>query len=434
MWISGRVFLTGLFGAILLLPSAAWAQGDGLLDGLIAEALKNNPEIQASAARIEAAYLRVPQAGSLPDPMFMAGYQNEGLERYTYRQEEGAQWMFSLSQQFYFPGKRGLKKEMTLRDAESLEAMHEQLNLRIVARVTELYYDLFLAWRSIDLAHEKQRLFVRIEELALARYSAGAGMQSDVLMAQTEKYMQLERIEMLKQKVLSLEAMLAAAAGRREGHAMGRPNAPVFAPYPLDADASVLLALKNSPELKSRKKMMDAAGVRHKMTRAEYYPDFALGASYFSRGDNLFAPGEGGPFMDMWSVTATINLPVYFLWKQKPAVQEALAKMKQAERERDAIELMIAAAVRDNYAMVRSTEKLLEIYERGLIPRNRQFLEQAMSGYATGKADVVSVVSRANALLDYETLYWERLVEREKAIARLHAITAEGLSRGAKDE
>jgi hypothetical protein len=57
-----------------------------------------------------------------------------------------------------------------------------------------------------------------------------------------------------------------------------------------------------------------------------------------------------------------------------------------------------------------------------------------MSGYATGKADAVSVVSRVNALLDYETLYWEKLVEREKAIARLHAITAEGLPRGEKDE
>lgn len=419
--------------AVLVLPCAARAQGDGLLDSLIAEALKNNPEIQASAARIEAAHLRVPQAGSLPDPMLMVGYQNEGLERYTYRQEEGAQWMFSLSQQFYFPGKRGLRKEMTLRDAESLEAMHEQLKLKTIARVKELYYDLFLAYRNIDLVIEKRGLFIRVEDLALARYGAGTGMQQDVLMAQTEKYMLMEREAMLRQKVLSLEAMLAAAVGRQNGPAIPRPNPPVFETYSLDIDAAVEMA-KNSPELKSRHKMIDAAQVRHKMAKTEYFPDFALGASYFSRGDNLFDPGEGGPFMDMWSVTATINIPLYFQWKQKPAVQEAQTGIKQAEREMDAMRLMIAAAVRENYAMLRTAEKLLDIYQQGLIPRNRQFLEQAMSGYATGKADVVSVVSRVNALLDYETLYWEKLVEREKAIARLHAITAEGLPRGEKDE
>jgi len=432
MWISGRNFLTGLL-AVLLLPGAAWAQGDGLLDGLIAEALENSPEIQASASRLDAAHLRIPQAGSLPDPMFMVGYQNEGFKRYTYRQEEGAQWMFSLSQQFYFPGKRGLKKEMTLRDAESLAAMHELLKLKIIARVKELYYDLFFAYRSIDVITEKQDLFVRIENLALARYSAGKGMQAEVLMAQTEKYMLMERTEMLKQKIRSLQAMLAAALGRQDT-SIPRPNAPVFVSYAMDEDAAVELAVNNSPEIKSRKKMIASAQVKHKMAKMEYFPDFALGASYFSRGDKLFKSSDTSPFMDMWSLTATINIPLYFYWKQKPAVQEAKAEMQQAERETDTFKLMIIAAVRDNLSMLRSAEKLLDIYKQGLIPRNRQFLEQTMTTYATGKADLVSVVSRVNALLDYELLYWEKLVEREKAIARLHAITAEGLSRGEKDE
>ncbi len=84
-----------------------------MLDGLIDEALKNNPEIQASQARIEAARLRIPQSGSLPDPMFMFGYQNETFDRYTYGEMQGSQWMFSATQQFLFPGKRRLKEEMT---------------------------------------------------------------------------------------------------------------------------------------------------------------------------------------------------------------------------------------------------------------------------------------------------------------------------------
>ena len=139
MLISSRFFKLWLLFLGVFLLAASPVHSDPVLDGLIDEALKNSPEIQASQARIEAARLRIPQAGSLPDPMFMFGYQNEGFDRYTYGEMQGSQWMFSATQQFLFPGKRRLKEEMTTRDAESLEAMHELLKLKTIARVKELY-------------------------------------------------------------------------------------------------------------------------------------------------------------------------------------------------------------------------------------------------------------------------------------------------------
>ena len=76
---------------------------------------------------------------------------------------------------------------MTTRDAESLEAMHELLKLKTIARVKELYLDLFLAYKNIDLLKDKRELLDRIERLTLARYAAGKAMQLDVIMAQTWK-------------------------------------------------------------------------------------------------------------------------------------------------------------------------------------------------------------------------------------------------------
>ena len=62
----------------LATPAAA---SDLNLQELIDEALQNSPEILAAKARSAAAGHRVPQASSLPDPMLMTGYQNEGLDR-----------------------------------------------------------------------------------------------------------------------------------------------------------------------------------------------------------------------------------------------------------------------------------------------------------------------------------------------------------------
>lgn len=280
MLTSSKIFKSWILLVSFLLFPATPVLGDAILDGLIDEALKNSPEINASQARIEAARLRVPQAGSLPDPMFMFGYQNEGFERYTYGEMSGAQWMFSATQQFLFPGKRRLKEEMTARDAESLEAMHELLKLKIAARIKELYYDLFLAYKNIDLLKDKRELLERIESLTLSRYAAGIGMQQDVIMAQTEKYMLMEKEEMLQQKILSLQAMLSSAIGRYKGAELPRPAEPEYRPFPLEMNDAVDLAMRHSPELKSRGKMIEAANTRLQMAQKEYYPDFALSGSY----------------------------------------------------------------------------------------------------------------------------------------------------------
>lgn len=402
-----------------LLGASASAQELKLSD-LVDEALKNNPDIRASQARIEAARYRIPQSKSLPDPMFMFGYQNEGFDRYTYGEMSGAQWMFSASQMFPFPGKRSLKGEMAARDAESLEAMHDLLKLRTAARVKELYFDLFLAWRNIDLLQDRRALFVRIEDLTLARYAAGKAMQQEVLMAQTEKYMLLEKEEMFKQKIRSLDAMLHAAVGREKGPPLGRPVDPVYQHFLPDAAEALRMALSHSPEIKARNKMIAAADAKVQMARKEYFPDFTVNASYFNRT---------GEFKDMWSATTTMNIPLYYKTKQEPAVLEAKASLNQAKQELEAVKLMVAAAVQDNYSMIRSADKLMDLYKTGLIPKNTQDVELALSGYATGRTEAIVVISRLKTLLDYETLYWVQFTEREKAIARLQAIT-EGLTAG----
>jgi cobalt-zinc-cadmium efflux system outer membrane protein len=422
MLMSNSFIKKGLLFLIFFLLAASTGGNDPVLDGLVDEALKNSPEIQASQERIEAARLRIPQVKSLPDPMFMFGYQNEGFDRYTYGEMSGSQWMFSASQQFLFPGKRTLKGEMVKRDVESLEAMHELLKLKIVARVKELYYDLFLAYKNIDLLKDKRDLFIRIEEITLVRYAAGKAHQQDVLMAQTEKYMLMEKEEMLKQKVQSLEAMLRAAIGRDKGQ-LERPNEPVYQTFPMEIDEAINLALKHSPEITSRNKMIEAANARLAMAQKEYYPDFALSGSYYNRT---------GEFPDMWSATATINIPLYFYSKQRPATLEAKANVRQAKKELEAVKLMISAALRDNYSMLRSAEKLMNIYKKGLIPKNTQDFEQSLTGYSTGKIEAINVISRLKTLLDYEAQYWSQLVEREKAISRLNAITASLTAGGEK--
>src|SRR4030042_6009350 len=150
MWTSAKILVFSILALTLLVPGRTFA-GDAELSALIDEALNNNPDILASQAKLEAAGYRITTAKRLPDPMVMIGYQNEGLRKYTYGMEPDAQWMFSASQEFPFPGKLALRGSMAESDKESLVAMHEFLKQKISAKVKELYYELFLAYKNIDL-------------------------------------------------------------------------------------------------------------------------------------------------------------------------------------------------------------------------------------------------------------------------------------------
>lgn len=409
-----RFFVLCTAGLLLLvLPAAVWA-GELRLQDLIDEALQAGPEIQAARAKALASGFRVPQTMSLPDPMVMAGYQNVSTNRFTFNEMDDSQFMFSASQQFFFPGKRALKGEMAAREEESLSASAQAVQLRTIAMIKELYYDLFLAHQSMDLVREKGVILHNVEDAALARYASGGGMQQDVLMAQAEKYMLLEREEMLKQKIQILEAQLNSTVGREQDAPLDRPEAPAFVPYPQTLPELIAVAYENSPEIKARERMVASLDAKVRGAQRDYYPDVTVTGNYGLKGQD---------FEDMWSLTTTVNIPLYYTTKQRPAVQEAEASLSEAKNELQAVRLRLSAAIRENYAMLQATERLMELYRQGLNQKTHQDFQSTLASYAAGKSDALTVISRIKTITDIETSYWGQLVEWEKARARLEALT-----------
>jgi outer membrane protein, heavy metal efflux system len=414
-----RPSLSIIISLMLLLSFQSSVFGEELdLGWLIDEALKNNREILMVTDRAAAAEHKIMPAQSLPDPMLTFGYQNTSLSTYNYNKDDFSYWIVSASQMFPYPGKLGLKGDMARADAEGQKALMEALRLRIVARVKELYYDLFLAYKTIDILQEKVDIFSRVEGAALARYSTGTGPQQEVLMAQTEKYMILERQEMSRQKIQALEAMLNLTAGREPTAPLGRPKQPESTKNEFVLDDLTRKAYEFSPEMRVKEKMIAAAEAKLGMAKKEYYPDVTINAGV----------NQAGPdFQNMYMLTASVNLPVYFKTKQQPAEKEATASLSEAKRDLEATKLMLASTLRDNYSMLKTADKLIDLYTNALLPKSAQDYQLALSGYGTGKIEALTVISRLKSFLDVELLYWNQFVEREKALARITAITGKGI-------
>jgi hypothetical protein len=83
--------------------------------------------------------------------------------------------------------------------------------------------------------------------------------------------------------------------------------------------------------IKSKEKMASAAEAKIQMAKKEFYPDFTIGASYFARSSQ---------FPDMWNLTATINIPIFYKTKQKEGVLEAEASLLEAKRDIESAKLI----------------------------------------------------------------------------------------------
>lgn len=400
-----------LLSVVLCAPRTLSA-GEVRLDDLLREALEHSPQILSAEAHAAAAYYRIPQSASLPDPMFMLGYQNEGFERYMYGKSPDAQWMFSLSQMFPFPGKLPLRETMTTRESEALRASSGSVRLKTIARIKELFFQLFLAYKLTDLVEEKSTLFLRIEEAAVSRYATGMGSQQEVLMAQTEKFMLLEREEMLHQKIQALEAMLNRETGRTTGLPLGRPSEPSRTEFVFSIEELLAMAHKKSPDIRMRERMVAAAETKVLIAEKEYYPDFTLTANLSERRH----------LDDMWSLTTAVSIPVFYRTKQRQAVHESEASLAEARSALDSMKLEISSEIRDNHSMLKTAQKLMDLYRSGLLPKAYQDFELALAGYRTGKTDALTVISRLKSVIEFETSYWEQFIGRERAIARLEAL------------
>ena len=127
---------------------------DTFLDGLVAEALRSNPDVALATASSESAHLRIQPAQTLPDPSLAFNYQNDGRTPSLGGQEItflGA--MFS--QPLPWPGKLRLAGEVgTKPSAEAAEGPVRRARLAIEARVRRAYYEYLLAREGLELVEE----------------------------------------------------------------------------------------------------------------------------------------------------------------------------------------------------------------------------------------------------------------------------------------
>ncbi len=371
---------------------------------LIIEALTNNPKIKAFESKVDSSKFKIPQAKSLPDPYFGTGYQGEGISSFN----------FNIGQKIPFPGKLKLKGKIATKESETINNELNTVQLVVIRRVKDLYYDLFLDYKTLDIVNDNIELFDKIEKAALARYSTGTGDQQEVLMAQTEKYNLFAEKDKLKREINSTKAVLNTVLGRTAYSSLGTPTEPTPTVFKYKPDKLLALAEKNSPILKAKEKAIEKQRLSVRLAKKNYYPDFVIEGGTALRGSGN---------KDIWGISTQVSIPLYFRSKQRNAEKEAKANLDEAIYNSKTVNYDLFSDIRDKYSVINTAEQLMNLYNNALIKKTYQDFDLALSNYITGKNDALTVISRLNALTKYEILYWHQFILREKAIAGIEELT-----------
>lgn len=382
------------------------------LKELIDEALANNPQIKAARRRVDAKSAQIPQASALPDPIVSLTSMGNIVPLWLQKGDPSSARIVGVSQDVPFPGKLELKGKVARMETEAERFSYESVWREQIMNLKTAYYDLYFIERSLAIVDRTKTLLEQFSKIAEARYEVGKGLQQDILKAQTEISILLERQTLLEQRRRSTVAMINAILFRHPEEPFGRTAEVRKNELPFTLDDLYRAGLQSFPEIKRQERMIDSSQYNLSAAKKDYYPDFGVNVQYLQR--------DGMP--NMWGMGVNVKVPLYFWRKQRPAVQEAASELASARQEYDATRSQTMFRVKDYYLTATTAARLLQLYETGIIPQAALTLESSISSYQVGTSDFLTLLTNLVTVLTYELNYYEQLANYQKALAQLEPL------------
>jgi outer membrane protein TolC len=277
--------------------------------------------------------------------------------------------------------------------------------------VKRAYYQLYFSAEKIQVNQTTIDLLGDLEKLARAQNEVGKVTLQDVLRAQIEQDRLNNELANLEDSRLSLLAQFKAALGLGPND----PTPPVpgrFESTPLDLTADKLFetALARNTRLKAMEAETRAAEASLILAKKAGMPDFSLG---------LMADARMSP--PLYRPLGTVSLPI---WRDKIAAQiaEAQANKRSAAARLTDEQIALAVDFAGRTYLYREATRNLALLDERLLPKARQSLEVARSGYLSGQIDFFNLSDAERTLLGFQLEKVEAATQREIVLAELSLI------------
>ena len=408
-----------LLSALVLLlspwPGSTRAEPQTFEEAL-ARAVASGPRLRATTLGVEAARAAAPAAGQLPDPRLTFGLDGVPVTGpFAGQLDQDDFTLLRIGVEQEVPSGARRRAERAIAEAEI-----EVAGADVSVTRREVQVATGLAW--VDLLYAKRRLAALEEVLETLQplwSAAPAGAASEsVRPATTLGPVQLRaELDDRRSGLIADMEVARAELARWTGDNAPETTGP---PPQIDLDPSALdSGLGRLPSVRAYAAAARRADAEVDLARAGRRPDWSFEASYGRRDER---------FGDMFSVGASVRLPIFSGQRQAPIIAARAADALRVSAERQDAEREVAAALRRALAEYARARDQWARSRDVVLPNVLERSDLETASYAAGRAGIVEVLEAftavANARLD--------MLDREAAMTR--QLVEISLTYGADDQ
>lgn len=397
------------------LPVASPRSEPGVLVAMIAELEQRNPELAAARREVDMRVARIAPAGAPPDPTVSAGYMS-GLLRppfFPSSSTPGAFRQAGVSQELPYPGKLALRSRVAATEADMARWSYEDVRLRLIADLKAAYFEYLLIDRTLAIVQRNRTALEQFRGIAEARFSVGKASQPDVLRAQLELSILLERLASLERDGVMLRADINRLLYRPQDTPIVVSDPVTVRPVDQAVEAARAQAANRYPAIKRDEQQITRGQQALALARKERLPDFGI---------NVTTQKFVGGMPWMYGVDFMVKVPIFWRRKQQPMVAEAAAALEGANRMRESTVSDATARVTQEYAAMTTSQRLMDLYGDSVLPQARLALESSVASYEVGNVDFLTLLANFITVLNYEISFEEQQARYRQALARLEPL------------
>lgn len=398
--VAARKQLADVTASYLTVDESPLVTAETTLQELITRAVRHSPQVQAAYFDWVQAVERITVERSLPDPKitFEADIQDMVMALKP-----------GLMLDLPGPGKLRAQAAVAAAEAQIKYAEFRKAVLISAANFKKAYFQLQALEDTIEVNTRNLKLIHELRDIAQAQHSAGRASLQDVLRADIES-------DELAVRIQNLEDSRTVSITRYKSTLGYPPNSTIEVPLPrrfensMDApplDEIYMTALNRNPTLLLMEAEIRKAEAAVTLARRSAVPDFGVGLE-----------ADVKPSTPIFMPQLSITLPI---WRDKIAaeIQGAIASKSAAQARYTQEQLMLAVEFASMAFMYRESEREYRLLMDRLIPKAKDSLDVARSGYVGGQSSFIDFLEAERSLLQFELATVEARKAREEALLNL---------------
>jgi outer membrane protein TolC len=381
------------------------------LDSYLEIGAENNLELKARFKEYQSALERIPQASSLPDPLFSFGYFISPVETRVGPQQAKLGIMQMLPWFGTLNARNSAAEAVAQVSFENF--IHARNNYFLKVRLA--WYDLYEQHQNLRISEENLQILRSWENLVLKKFEGGLASMVDVLRVQM-------MITELETRILDLEENINDQKEifnlllNREVSERVEVDFQLLYPerrYEINQDSLVnnpVMEILNARKL-AQEKLLEVDNLTNK-------PNIGIGLDYVAVGPAINDIPDSGK--DILMPMVSLSLPIYGK-KNRSRIRERELSLESLDLYRENLENKLESDLKSTLNTYEDSERNYGLY-KNLTEKSDQALRVLVTDYSSANKDFEELLRMQQLLLTYELALEKSIVERYKAEAKLNYI------------